>query len=97
MPETGMAVILSQNSLTLLFVMHMKFGACKRAMGERNKRTGKNNLLPPLKVVVMSATLDVQTFENFFEGAEKIQIPGRLFPVQIVYTKEPQEVSIALG
>lgn len=48
--------------------------------------------LQPLKVVVMSATLELETFSNFFPQAETIRIPGRMFPVQIVYTKEPQEV-----
>ncbi len=48
--------------------------------------------LPSLKVVVMSATLEVETFSNFFPQAETIRIPGRMFPVQIVYTQEPQEV-----
>jgi HrpA-like RNA helicase len=47
--------------------------------------------LPPLKVVVMSATLQVETFSNFFPQAETVRIPGRMHPVQIVYTKEPQE------
>ena len=47
--------------------------------------------LPPLKVVVMSATLQVDTFVKFFPKAETIRIPGRMHPVQIVYTKEPQE------
>ena len=57
------------------------------------KRPDKRKSLPPLKVVVMSATLDVETFEKFFdEGADKIKIPGRQFPVQILYTKDPQEV-----
>ena len=47
--------------------------------------------LPPLKVVVMSATLQVDTFVKFFPKAETIRIPGRMHPVQIVYTKEPQD------
>jgi HrpA-like RNA helicase len=49
--------------------------------------------LPRLKVVVMSATLDIQTFQSFFNDATLVQIPGRLFPVQVVYTKNPQDVS----
>ena len=48
--------------------------------------------LPSLKVVVMSATLQVEVFQRFFHPeAATIHIPGRLYPVQIVYTKEPQE------
>lgn len=52
--------------------------------------------LPPLKAIVMSATLEVETFDNFFPQAETIRIPGRMYPVQIVYTKEPQEVGCCL-
>jgi HrpA-like RNA helicase len=47
--------------------------------------------LTRLKVVVMSATLDIQTFQSFFNDATLVQIPGRLFPVQVVYTKDPQD------
>ena len=31
---------------------------------------------PPLKVCVMSTTLDVETFQQFFPGAATINIPG---------------------
>lgn len=61
----------------------------KRRMRERAQQLD----LPRLKVVVMSATLDVQTFQAFFNDAAIVQIPGRQFPVEILYTKDPQEVS----
>jgi len=54
------------------------------------KRTKELNL-PPLHVIVMSATLDVETFQTFFPQAKNIKIPGRQFPVQTLYTKEAQE------
>lgn len=63
----------------------------------RAKTDKKAKSLSPLKVVVMSATLDVETFQNFFEGADKIQIPGRQFPVQTLYTEDPQEVGLFLS
>jgi len=47
--------------------------------------------LPPLKVCVMSATLDIETFQKFFPGSAMIKIPGRQFPVQLAYTDVPQE------
>ena len=50
--------------------------------------------LPPLRVCVMSATLDVQLFQRFFSGSAMIKIPGRQYPVQTVYTDEVHEVSI---
>ena len=49
--------------------------------------------LPPLRVCVMSATLDVQLFQTFFPGSAMIKIPGRQYPVQTVYTDEVHEVS----
>jgi len=47
--------------------------------------------LPPLKVVIMSATLDIDTFQRFFPQAHRIEIPGRQFPVQVLYTMDSQE------
>ena len=39
----------------------------------------------PLKVVIMSATLDVSKFSNFFSCCPTFEIPGRVFPVSIFY------------
>jgi HrpA-like RNA helicase len=61
----------------------------RRRMRERAREWD----LPPLKAVVMSATLDVETFRSFFPDAGMVKIPGRQYPVQLVYAKEPQEVS----
>ncbi len=38
-----------------------------------------------LKVVVSSATLDVEKFAAFFDGAPVVSVPGRLFPIELVY------------
>jgi HrpA-like RNA helicase len=35
-----------------------------------------------LKVVLMSATINHQTFSEYFNGAPVIEIPGRTFPVE---------------
>ena len=57
----------------------------------RMKKRAQRLRIPALRIVVMSATLDIETFQSFFPKATKIQIPGRQFPVQIVYTKEAQD------
>lgn len=39
----------------------------------------------PLKVVIMSATLDVTKFSRFFDSCPTFEIPGRVFPVSVTY------------
>lgn len=45
---------------------------------------------PDLKLVVMSATLDSGKFQEYFDGAPLMKVPGRLFPVEVFYTPEPE-------
>lgn len=43
-----------------------------------------------LKLIVMSATLEAQKFQKYFNDAPLLAVPGRLFPVEIFYTPEPE-------
>lgn len=43
-----------------------------------------------LKVIVMSATMDVDLFSQYFNGAPVIYLEGRQHPIDIFYTKERQ-------
>ena len=43
-----------------------------------------------LKIIVMSATLDAGKFQDYFDSAPLLTIPGRTFPVEIFYTPEPE-------
>ena len=43
-----------------------------------------------LKVIVSSATLDVDRFSQFFDHAPVISVPGRLFPIDVEY-RPPRE------
>lgn len=45
---------------------------------------------PDLKIIVMSATLDAGKFQDYFDQAPLLTIPGRTFPVEIFYTPEPE-------
>ncbi|KAK9696948.1 hypothetical protein RND81_08G006300 [Saponaria officinalis] len=45
---------------------------------------------PDLKLVVMSATLEAEKFQDYFSGAPLMKVPGRLHPVEIFYTQEPE-------
>uniref|UniRef100_A0A131XCM6 RNA helicase n=1 Tax=Hyalomma excavatum TaxID=257692 RepID=A0A131XCM6_9ACAR len=56
------------------------FGLLKNAVKKR----------PDLKLIVTSATLDAVKFSQYFFEAPIFTIPGRTFPVEILYTKEPE-------
>ncbi|KAH9458984.1 hypothetical protein MJO28_010337 [Puccinia striiformis f. sp. tritici] len=45
---------------------------------------------PDLKIIVMSATLDAAKFQNYFNSAPLLKVPGRTFPVETFYTPEPE-------
>lgn len=44
----------------------------------------------PLKVVVMSATMDVDHFARYFGGCECVYLEGRTYPVQVYHAVKPQ-------
>ncbi|WEW60934.1 DEAH-box ATP-dependent RNA helicase prp43 [Emydomyces testavorans] len=46
---------------------------------------------PDLKLIVMSATLDAQRFQEYFNNAPLLAVPGRTHPVEIFYTPEPEQ------
>jgi pre-mRNA-splicing factor ATP-dependent RNA helicase DHX15/PRP43 len=43
-----------------------------------------------MKLVVMSATLEAEKFQNYFLDSPLMKVPGRLHPVEIFYTQEPE-------
>lgn len=45
---------------------------------------------PDLKIVIMSATLDAQKFQSYFNDAPLLAVPGRTHSVEIFYTPEPE-------
>ena len=74
----------------------VKLPLVKRACFERRRKADKamqhyskgvkyNPI--PLKVVVMSATLDTGKFSRYFNGCEVIECPGKLFPIEVFYDK----------
>ncbi|TIA87543.1 hypothetical protein E3P99_03107 [Wallemia hederae] len=58
-------------------------GTLKSIMQRRS-----NASLPPLKVVVMSATLDAEKFSTFFHSAPVLYVKGRQHPVRILNANE---------
>ena len=51
-----------------------------------NAKSSNGKKLKPLKLLVMSATLDTKGFCEYFNGAKVVYVQGRQFPVEIFYT-----------
>lgn len=45
---------------------------------------------PDLKVIVTSATLDADKFSEYFNKCPIFTIPGRTYPVEVMYSREPE-------
>ena len=45
---------------------------------------------PDLKIIVTSATLDADKFSSYFNECPIFTIPGRTFPVEVLYSREPE-------
>ncbi|KAM0682650.1 DEAH-box ATP-dependent RNA helicase prp22 [Mitosporidium daphniae] len=45
---------------------------------------------PPLKLIVTSATLDSEKFCSYFGDCPMFSIPGRTFPVEVLYSRAPE-------
>ncbi|KAJ7065078.1 P-loop containing nucleoside triphosphate hydrolase protein [Mycena belliarum] len=60
----------------------------KRILRVRNGESGDNR--NPLKVVIMSATLDAEKFSRFFSNAKIVYVKGRQHPVKIFHAVQGQ-------
>ncbi|XP_023012219.2 ATP-dependent RNA helicase pea isoform X1 [Leptinotarsa decemlineata] len=85
--ECLMDLDLKQYSVIMLDEAHERtihtdvlFGLLKQAVLKRKE----------LKLIVTSATLDAVKFSEYFFKAPIFTIPGRTFPVEVLYTKEPE-------
>jgi len=67
-----------ERSLNIDFIL----GLLKRTQAER-KKLG----LPELKVIATSATIEKEKFANFFGEAPVVEVPGRMYPVEVKYAK----------
>ena len=79
--------LLSQYCVIMLDEAHERtihtdvlFGLLKKCCAKRKD----------LKIIVTSATLDAEKFSTYFFDCPIFTIPGRTFPVEVLYTKAPE-------
>ena len=79
---------LSQYSVIILDEAHERgintdvlFGLIKDSLAQRKD----------LKLIVTSATLDADKFSQYFLGCPIFKIPGRMFPVEVLFAQEQDE------
>lgn len=46
----------------------------------------------PMKIILMSATLETEIFSNYFDNCSIINVPGRCFPVDVFHLAEIMEI-----
>ena len=87
--------VLSAYSVVMLDEAHERtihtdvlFGLLKGILSRRN--SGGGGAGNDLKLIVTSATLDADKFSSYFFGCPIFTIPGRTFPVEVLYTKQPE-------
>ncbi|KAF8585715.1 P-loop containing nucleoside triphosphate hydrolase protein [Ramaria rubella] len=80
-----------ERTLRTDFLLASLKGIQKKRNGQADPK-GKisTQKLHPLKIVIMSATLDAERFSRYYDNAKILNIKGRQHAVKILYTAEPQ-------
>lgn len=63
------------------------FGIVKDAQNIRNSIPGGE----PLRLIIMSATMDVDHFSQYFDNCPVLYVEGRQHPIEMFYAKKQQE------
>ncbi|ORY76229.1 P-loop containing nucleoside triphosphate hydrolase protein [Leucosporidium creatinivorum] len=68
-----------------------KYELWEKEVKGKGKEKGSDARDPsPLKIVVMSATIDAKRFSDFFNAAPVVYVKGRQFDVEVLYAEEAQ-------
>ncbi|XP_034460896.1 probable ATP-dependent RNA helicase DHX34 isoform X2 [Hippoglossus hippoglossus] len=79
---------LSQHQVVIVDEVHERHLHCDFLLGVLRTLVAER---PDLRLILMSATINIKLFSDYFSSAPVLQVPGRLFPIQVIYQPIPSE------
>ena len=71
---------LSQYQVLIVDEVHERHLHCDFLLGVLRSLLAET---PEMRLILMSATINIKLFSDYFSGAPVLQVPGRLFPIQV--------------
>lgn len=72
--------MLAQYQVAIVDEVHERHLHCDFLLGVLRSLMSER---PDLRLILMSATINIKLFSDYFSGAPVLQVPGRLFPIQV--------------
>ncbi|XP_036941732.1 probable ATP-dependent RNA helicase DHX34 [Acanthopagrus latus] len=79
---------LAQYEVVIVDEVHERHLHCDFLLGVLRSLVAERS---DLRLVLMSATINIKLFSDYFSSAPVLQVPGRLFPIQVIYQPIPPE------
>ncbi|KAL6115782.1 dhx34 [Pungitius sinensis] len=79
---------LSQYQVLIVDEVHERHLHCDFLLGVLRSLLSDHS---DLRLILMSATINIKLFSDYFNRAPVLQVPGRLFPTQVIYQPIPTE------
>ncbi|KAI5620331.1 putative ATP-dependent RNA helicase DHX34 isoform X1 [Silurus asotus] len=84
--------VLSQYNVVIVDEVHERHLHCDFLLGVLHSLLHRR---PDLRLVLMSATINIKLFTSYFNNAPVLQVPGRLFPIQVIYQPIPLKEQVS--